>query len=188
MAGASLAVGTSQAAPQLIIWQHSLSCTEIEVFDASIPTLVGWTLVGRMVGHSHSCSMVCETALRTPDRRVADMELVGRTIFRVVLSDETVAQAFLQSSPFIADSRMIHLWEWYQEFTRDDVDSRFDIPRFRVTVAFPGIPIQFRHLISTMAGRMGMVVRGFLVTGVGTPRIQVWAPAATVFPDVVEFL
>ncbi|KAI5058287.1 hypothetical protein GOP47_0026457 [Adiantum capillus-veneris] len=47
---------------------------------------------------------------------------------------------------------------------------------------------KFRHLISTVASRMGTVVLGSLVTGVGTPRIQVWAPAATVFLDVVELL
>ena len=44
-----------------------------------------------------------------------------------------------------------------------------------VTVAFPGIPLHFRHLIPTVAGRIGTVVPGSLVTGVGTPRIQVWA-------------
>lgn len=92
-----------------------------------------------MVGHSPSCSMVCdwlETALRTSDGRVADIELVGRGIFRAVLLDEAAAHALLQRSPIIADSWASHLWEWYPEFTVDDFDSRFHIPRFPVTVAF----------------------------------------------------
>lgn len=108
---------------------------------------------------------------------------MGRGIFRVVLSDETTTQTLLQRSPIIVDSRAIHLRELYTKF-----DSKFDIPRFLVTVAFLGIPLRFCHLISTLAGRMGMVVLGSLVTGVGTPRIQVWALATMVFPKVVEFL
>ena len=45
MAGALPTQGTTQAAPQLIVWQHLLSGAEIEVFDVSIRTLSGRTLV-----------------------------------------------------------------------------------------------------------------------------------------------
>ena len=191
MAGASSTSASPPVGPSLVVWQHPLSGAEIEAFDASIRTLAGRTLVGRMVGHSPSRSSIrdwLQSALRVPDGRVAEIELAGRGIFRVVLSDETTAQALLLRSPILADSRAIHLREWYPEFTAEDFESRFDIPRFPVTVAFPGIPLQFRHLISSVVGRMGTVVPGSLVTGVGTPRVQVWAPASTVFPDVVEFL
>lgn len=39
-----------------------------------------------------------------------------------------------------------------------------------------------------MAGWMGTVILGSLVTRIGTPRLQVWAPPVMAFADAVDFL
>ena len=190
-ASAPSAPPTAQVSPQLTVWQYALSGDEIIQVDASVRTLLGRTIVGRMVGQSPSRSSVrdwLQTALRLPEGRVAEIELLGRGVFRAVLSDERSAQALLERSFIISDSRIIHLRQWYPEFTAQDFDTRFDIPRFPVTISFPGIPFQFRHLIPSVAAKIGIVIPGSLVSGVGSPRIQVWTPSATVFPDVIEFL
>lgn len=116
--------------PSLIVWQYSLSGYEIEQVDASLRTFAGCTVVGRMIGYCLLRSLIRDWLFRVADSRVSEVALLGRGVFRALLSDDCVALDVLDRSPIIADSRVIVLRLRYLEFNVEDFESRFDVPRF----------------------------------------------------------
>ena len=87
--------------------------------------------------------------------------------------------------PISSGSRLLVFERWTLDFDIDEFDRQQRIPCFPVTLSFPGLPITMRDCISRVASRWGIVIPGSLSTVVGTPRIQVYAPGDTQFPEVL---
>lgn len=85
------------------------------------------------------------------DRHVSQIALTGRGVFRAVLSVGRATHALLQRSPMVLDWRLIILRPWYPELSAQDFETRFDISRFPMTVAFPSLAFQFRHFVIVVA-------------------------------------
>ncbi|MCO5605023.1 hypothetical protein L7F22_059200 [Adiantum nelumboides] len=104
----------------------------------------------------------------------------------VKLSDLVSTDALLARSPISSGSRLLVFQRWTPQFDQDEFDRQQQIPRFPVTLSFPSLPIFMRRCIPRMAARWGIVIPGSLVSEIGTPRIQVYAPGDTQFPYLVH--
>ena len=72
-------------------------------------------------------------------------------------------------------SRLLVFERRTPDFDIDEFDCQQRIPRFPVTLSFPGLPIIMRDCISRVASRWGIVILGSLSIVIGTPRMQVYA-------------
>ena len=116
-----------------------------------------------------------QSALGGSTGRILELTMMGRGIFLLQVSDPAIAEALMARSPILSGSCLLVFERWTPNFDIDKFDCQQRIPRFPVTLSFPGLPITMRDCISRVASRWGIVIPGSLSTVVGTPRIQVYA-------------
>ncbi|MCO5579749.1 hypothetical protein L7F22_033609 [Adiantum nelumboides] len=102
------------------------------------------------------------------------------------LSDSVSTDALLARSPICSSSRLLVFQRWIPQFDQDEFDRQQQIPRFSVTLSFSSLPIFMRWCIPRMTARWGIVIPGSCLSEIGTPRIQVYTPGDTQFPDLVH--
>ncbi|MCO5577591.1 hypothetical protein L7F22_031422 [Adiantum nelumboides] len=157
--------------------------------QTAIEHFSGRTLVGRLVGTTPSRPTVrewIESALGGSPARILELSMMTTSLFLLQLSDFFSTDALLARSPISSGSRLLVFQRWTPQFDQDEFDRQQQIPRFPVTLSFPSLPIFMRRCIPRMAARWGIVIPGSFVSEIGTPRIQVYAPDDTQFPDLVH--
>ncbi|MCO5562154.1 hypothetical protein L7F22_015780 [Adiantum nelumboides] len=187
MAASAPVLGTTQDAPRPITWTYELTPEDEAEIQTAIELFSGRTLVGRLVGTTPRPTVRewIESALGGSPARILELSMMTAGLFLLQLSDSVSTDALLARSPISSGSRLLVFQRWTQ-FDQDEFDHQQEIPRFPVTLSFPSLPIFMRRCIPRMAARWGIVIPGSLVSEIGTPRIQVYAPGDTQFPDLVH--
>ncbi|MCO5591818.1 hypothetical protein L7F22_045810 [Adiantum nelumboides] len=189
MAASAPVLGTAQDAPRPIPWTYELTPEDEMEMQTAIEHLSGRTLVRRLVGTTTSRPTVrewIESALGSSTARILELSMMTAGLFLLQLSDSVSTNALLARSPISSGSRLLVFQRWTPQFDQDEFDRQQQIPRFPVTLSFPSLPIFMRRCIPRMAARWGIVIPGSLMSKIGTPRIQVYAPGDTQFPDLVH--
>ncbi|MCO5571756.1 hypothetical protein L7F22_025504 [Adiantum nelumboides] len=189
MAASASVLGTTQDAPRPITWTYELTPEDETEMQTAIEHFSGRTLVGRLVGTTPSRPTVrewIESALGGSTARILELSMMSAGLFLLQLSDLVSTDALLARSPISFGSRLLVFQRWTPQFDQDEFDCQQQIPRFPVTLSFPSLPIFMRRCLPRMAARWGIVIPGSLVSEIGTPRIQVYAPGDTQFPDLVH--
>ncbi|MCO5552711.1 hypothetical protein L7F22_006228 [Adiantum nelumboides] len=189
MAASAPVLGTAQDAPRPIPSTYELTPEDEMEMQTAIEHFSGRTLVGRLVGTTPSRPTVrewIELALGGSTARILELSMMTAGLFLLQLSDSVSTDALLARSPISSGSRLLVFQRWTPQFDQDEFDRQHQIPRFPVTLSFPSLPIFMRRCIPRMATRWGIVIPGSLVSEIGTPRIQVYAPGDTQFPDLVH--
>ncbi|MCO5607556.1 hypothetical protein L7F22_061753 [Adiantum nelumboides] len=189
MAASAPVLGTTQDAPRPITWTYELTPEDETEMQTAIQHFSGCTLVGRLVGTTPSRPTVrewIESALGGSPARILELSMMTAGLFLLQLSDSVSTDALFARSPISPGSRLVVFQRWTPQFDQDEFDRRQQIPRFPVTLSFSSLPIFMRRCIPRMAARWGIVIPGSFVSETGTPRIQVYAPGDTLFPDLVH--
>ncbi|MCO5558663.1 hypothetical protein L7F22_012249 [Adiantum nelumboides] len=189
MAASAPVLGTPQDAPRPITWTYELTPEDETEMQTAIEHFSGRTPVGRLVGTTPSRPTVrewIESALGGSTARILELSMMSAGLFLLQLSDSVSTDALLARSPISSGSRLLVFQRWTPQLDQDEFDRQQQIPRFPVTLSFPSLPIFMRRCLPRMAARWGIVIPGSLVSEIGTPRIQVYAPGDTQFPDLVH--
>ncbi|MCO5613142.1 hypothetical protein L7F22_067418 [Adiantum nelumboides] len=189
MAASAPILGTTQDAPRPITWTYELTPEDKTEMQTAIEHFSGRTLVGRLVGTTQSRPTVrewIESALGGSPARILELSMMTVGLFLLQLSDSVSTDALLARSSISSGSELLVFQLWTPQFDQDEFDRQQQIPRFPMTLSFSSLPIFMRRCIPRMAARWCIVIPGSFVSEIGTPRIQVYAPGDTQFPDLAH--
>lgn len=60
---------------------------------------------------------------------------------------------------------------WYRSFQDSSFDTQHRIPRFPITILFPGLPLELQHSISDFCAHFGMVLSNSFVDAMINARV-----------------